>query len=209
VSIPLAAAIVHGEKERNVKLQSVADFTSVSGGGVIGKVDGREIAIGKLKFLQERGVTDLESVESRATALQAEGTDGNVRRHQRKGGRNSHRCRSIKPSTPEAIAQLHKLGLKIIMLTGDNERTANSVAKKLGLDQVEAGVEPQNKHERIQQLRSKDTSWRWPVMASTTRRRWQPRTSGIAMGTGTDVAMESAGITAVKGDLRGIVKAIA
>ena len=102
----------------------------------------------------------------------------------------------IKTSTPEAIAQLHKLGLKIIMLTGDNERTANAVAKKLGLDQVEAGVAPGEKHERIRQLRG--------MIASH-----HPECDvGIAMGTGTDVAMESAGITLVKSDLRGIAQAI-
>jgi len=115
----------------------------------------------------------------------------------------------IKSSTPEAIAQLHKLGLKIIMLTGDNERTANAVAGKLGLDQVEAGVEPQHKHERVQQLRKQgdivamagDGINDAPALAAAH--------VGIAMGTGTDVAMESAGITLVKGDLRGIAKAVA
>src|SRR5204863_489673 len=115
----------------------------------------------------------------------------------------------IKESTPEAIAQLHKLGLKIIMLTGDNERTANAVAKKLGLDKVEAGVEPQRKHERVQQLRQEgqivamagDGINDAPALAAAH--------VGIAMGTGTDVAMESAGITLVKGDLRGIAKAVA
>jgi Cu+-exporting ATPase len=114
----------------------------------------------------------------------------------------------IKPSTPEAIAQLHKLGLKIIMLTGDNERTANAVAKKLGLDQVEAGVEPQHKHERVKQLREQghivamagDGINDAPALAAAN--------VGIAMGTGTDVAMESAGITLVRGDLRAIVKTI-
>ena len=114
----------------------------------------------------------------------------------------------IKASTPEAIAQLHKLGLKIIMLTGDNERTANSVAKTLGLDEVAAGVEPKDKHARIQQLRQQgqivamagDGINDAPALAAAN--------VGIAMGTGTDVAMESAGITLVKGDLLGIAKAI-
>ena len=115
----------------------------------------------------------------------------------------------IKSSTPEAIAQLHKLGLKIIMVTGDNERTANAVARNLALDQVEAGVEPQHKHERVQQLRKQgdivamagDGINDAPALAAAH--------VGIAMGTGTDVAMESAGITLVKGDLRGIAKAVA
>ena len=114
----------------------------------------------------------------------------------------------IKQSTPEAIAQLHKLGLKIIMLTGDNERTAQAVAKKIGLDQVEAGVAPQRKNERIRQLREQgqvvamagDGINDAPALAAAH--------VGIAMGTGTDVAMESAGITLVQGDLRAIAKTI-
>jgi Cu+-exporting ATPase len=114
----------------------------------------------------------------------------------------------IKASTPQAVADLHRLGLKIIMLTGDNERTANAVAKKLGLDQVEAGVEPRRKSERVQQLRQRgqivamagDGINDAPALAAAH--------VGIAMGTGTDVTMESAGITLVKGDLRGIVKTI-
>jgi len=205
---PLAAAIVHGAKERGVKLESVADFTSITGGGVVGKIGGREIAVGKLKFLQERGVADLGAIESKATALQAEGQTAMFVAINGKAAGIITVSDPIKTSTPEAIAQLHKLGLKIIMLTGDNERTANAVAKKLGLDQVEAGVEPQHKHERIQQLRQQgqivamagDGINDAPALAAAN--------VGIAMGTGTDVAMESAGITLVKGDLLGIAKAI-
>src|SRR5450756_2047181 len=130
---PLAAAIVHGAKDRGVKLQSVADFTSITGGGVVGKIDGREIAVGKLKFLQERGVTGLEAVEQQATALQAEGQTAMFAAINGNAAGILTVSDPIKASTPEAIAQLHKLGLKIIMLTGDNERTANAVAKKLSL----------------------------------------------------------------------------
>jgi P-type Cu+ transporter len=205
---PLAAAIVHGAKERGVKLQVAADFTSITGGGVVGKIAGREIAVGKLSFLQERGVADLGAIEAKATALQAEGQTAMFVAINGKAAGILTVSDPIKASTPEAIAQLHKLGLKIIMLTGDNEHTANAVAKKLGLDQVEAGVEPQNKHERIQQLRQQgqivamagDGINDAPALAAAH--------VGIAMGTGTDVAMESAGITLVKGDLRGIAKAI-
>jgi Cu+-exporting ATPase len=205
---PLAAAIVNGAKERAVKLQSVEDFTSITGGGVVGKVGGREIAVGKLKFLQERGVADLGAIEPGATALQAEGQTAMFVAINGKAAGILTVSDPIKPSTVEAIAQLHKLGLKIIMLTGDNECTANAVAKKLGLDRVEAGVEPRHKHERIQQLRKQgeivamagDGINDAPALAAAH--------VGIAMGTGADVAMESAGITLVKGDLRGIVKAI-
>ena len=205
---PLAAAMVRGAKDRNVKLHPVTDFNSITGGGVVGKLGGREIAVGKLKFLQDRHVTDLEGIEPKATALQAEGQTAMFVAINGMAAGIITVSDSIKASTPEAVAQLHKLGLKIIMLTGDNERTANAVAKTLGLDQVAAGVEPKDKHERIQQLRRKgqivamagDGINDAPALAAAN--------VGIAMGTGTDVAMESAGITLVKGDLLGIVKAI-
>ena len=205
---PLAAAIVQGAKERKVKLQPVIDFNSITGGGVVGKIGGREITVGKLKFLQERNVAGLENIESKATALQEEGQTVMFVAINGKAAGIIVVSDPIEASTPEAIAQLHKLGLKIIMLTGDNERTANSVAKKLGLDEVSAGVEPKNKHERILQLRKQgkivamagDGINDAPALAAAN--------VGLAMGTGTDVAMESAGITLVKGDLTGIVKAI-
>ena len=205
---PLAAAIVHGAKERGAKLEPVNDFTSITGGGVIGKVGGREVAVGKLQFLQGRSVTVWEELGHQAEALQAEGQTVMFAAINGQAGGILAVADPIKESTPEAIAQLHRLGLKIIMLTGDNERTANAVAKQLGLDQIEAGVEPQNKHQRIQQLRQQgqivamagDGINDAPALAAAH--------VGIAMGTGTDVAMESAGITLVKGDLRGIVKTI-
>jgi len=205
---PLAAAMVRGAKDRNVKLHPVTDFNSITGGGVVGKLGGREIAVGKLKFLQDRHVTDLEGIEPKATVLQAEGQTAMFVAINGKAAGIITVSDPIKTSTPEAIAQLHKLGLKIIMLTGDNERTATAVAKTLGLDQVAAGVEPKDKHARIQQLRQQgqivamagDGINDAPALAAAN--------VGIAMGTGTDVAMESAGITLVKGDLLGIVKAI-
>jgi Cu+-exporting ATPase len=205
---PLAAAMVHGAKARNVKLQPVTDFNSITGGGVVGKIGGREIAVGKLKFLQDRNVADLGNIESKATALQTEGQTAMFVAINGKAAGIITVSDPIKASTPEAIAQLHKLGLKIIMLTGDNERTAKAVAKTLGLDEVAAGVEPKDKHERIQQLRQQgqivamagDGINDAPALAAAN--------VGIAMGTGTDVAMESAGITLVKSDLLGIAKAI-
>jgi Cu+-exporting ATPase len=205
---PLAAAIVRGAKERNVKLQPVADFNSITGGGVVGKIGGSEISVGKLKFLQDWHVEDLEGIEHQATALQAEGQTAIFVAINGKAAGILTVSDPIKASTPEAIAQLHKLGLKIIMLTGDNECTANAVAKTLGIDEVAAGIEPKDKHERIQQLRQHgkivamagDGINDAPALAAAN--------VGIAMGTGTDVAMESAGITLVKGDLLGIAKAI-
>ncbi len=206
---PLAAAIVQGAKDRGVEPQSVSDFASITGGGVVGKLDGGEVVVGKLKFLQERGVSGLDAIEQQAAALQSEGQGAMFAAINGRVAGVLAVSDPIKASTSEAIAQLHQRGLKIIMLTGDNERTANAVARKLGLDQVEAGVEPQDKHKRVEQLRKKgeivamagDGINDAPALAAAH--------VGIAMGTGTDVAMESAGITLLKGDLRGIAKAVA
>lgn len=205
---PLASAIVQGAKERGVTPQSVTDFNSVTGGGVVGKLGDREVAVGKLGFYREQGSAGLEALEQQATPFESEGQTAMFVTINRQAAGVIVVSDPIKASTPEAIAQLHKLGLRIIMLTGDNERTARAVAQKLGLDQVEAGVAPERKHERIRQLREQgqivamagDGINDAPALAAAH--------VGIAMGTGTDVAMESAGITLVKGDLRAIAKAI-
>ena len=205
---PLATAIVQGARERGVKPEPVSDFASVTGGGVTGKLGQREIVVGKLAFLQQRGIGGTGAFEAVAMDLQ---NQGHTVVFVGIGGNFAGILAvadPIKESTPEAIEQLHRLGLRIIMLTGDNERTANAVAQKLGIDQVEAGVEPQRKHERVQQLREQgrivamagDGINDAPALAAAD--------VGIAMGTGTDVAMQSAGITLVKGDLRAITKAI-
>jgi P-type Cu+ transporter len=205
---PLAGAILRGARERGVKPQPVADFASVTGGGVTGKLGQREIVVGKLAFLQSRGVRGADALEAIAAQLQRE---GHTVIFAGLGGNFAGLLAvadPIKVATPEAIEQLHRLGLKIIMLTGDNERTANGVARKLGIDQVEAGVDPQRKHERVQQLRNEgrivamagDGINDAPALAAAN--------VGIAMGTGTDIAIESAGVTLVKGDLRAISKAI-
>lgn len=205
---PLAAAIVHGAHERGMKLRPVADFASITGAGVIGKIDGRALVVGKLKLLRERNVTNLESAEQQAAHLQAEGQTVIFAALDGRAAGLLTVSDPIKASTPEAIEQLHRLGLKVIMLTGDNERTANTVAQKLGLDQVEAGVEPQHKYERVQQLRQQGDTVAMAGDGINDAPALAAAHVGIAMGTGTDVAMESAGITLVKGDLRGIVKAI-
>jgi Cu+-exporting ATPase len=205
---PLAAALIRGAKERGITPQAVTDFDSISGGGVIGKLGDRSVIVGKLQFLQQRGVQGLEAIVPRATGWQDEGQTVIFVSLDGQAAGILAVSDPIKVSTPRAIAQLQQMGLKIIMLTGDNERTANAVAKKLGLDQVEAGVEPQHKNERVRQLREQgqivamagDGVNDAPALAAAH--------VGIAMGTGTDVAIESSGITLVKGDLRSIVQAI-
>ncbi len=205
---PLAAAIVSGAKQRALTVEPVDNFQSTTGGGVTGQVRNRKIHVGNAAFLRSSHVASLEKIESRARELQSEGQgvmfvaiDGEL------AGAIAV-ADPIKQSAPSAIDHLHDLGIKVIMLTGDNERTARAVASKLAIDEVEAGVEPQDKHERIKRLRdgrhlvamAGDGINDAPALAAAD--------VGIAMGTGTDVAMESAGITLMKGDLRGIEKAI-
>jgi P-type Cu+ transporter len=205
---PLARAVVDGAAKRGIKILPVTDFQSTTGGGVLGRVAEHSVAVGKPKFLREQGVQQADDLLKRADELQAQG-DGIV--FVAVDGRVVGVIAvadPIKETTQSAIEQLHRLGIKIIMLTGDNERTARAVAQKLGIDEIEAGVEPQHKNERIRALRERgdvvamagDGINDAPALAAAD--------VGIAMGTGTDVAMESAGITLMKGDLRGIEKAI-
>ncbi len=206
---PLAAAIVNGAKERDVKVPPVTGFESATGGGVSGNVDGRRVIVGKSDFLRSQSISGgLEDLEDKAAELQQQGQGAMFVAIGGQAAGVLAVSDPIKESTPGAIEQLHKLGLKLIMLTGDNERTARAVAEKLGIDQVEAGVEPQHKNQRVRELRDEgefvamagDGINDAPALAAAD--------VGIAMGTGTDVAMESAGITLLKGDLRGIEKAI-
>ncbi len=205
---PLAAAIVRGAEERGLTPGQVSDFQSTTGGGVSGQVNGRRVLVGKPKFLREQNVRGIDELESKGAKLQDEGNGVIFVAVDEQAAGLIAVSDPIKESTPGAIAQLHELGLKVIMLTGDNERTARRVAEQLGIDEVEAGVEPQHKNERVRRLRESgevvamagDGINDAPALAAAD--------VGIAMGTGTDVAMESAGITLLKGDLRGIEKAI-
>ena len=205
---PLAASIVHGAQDRHLTLAKVTDFQSTTGGGVIGKVDGREVLVGKPQFLRAQNVSGIEPLEPKADELQEQGQTVIFVAVDRRAVGIIAVADPIKESSSEAIRRLHRVGIKIIMLTGDNARTAKSVAEKLGIDEVEAGIEPKHKNERVRKLREQgrvvamagDGINDAPALAAAD--------VGIAMGTGTDVAMESAGITLVKGDLRGIEKAI-
>ena len=204
---PIAAAIVRGAKERGVALRTVEHFESVTAGGVVGKVDGRDVLVGKPKFIHER-VSGSEALEKQAAEFQNKGHTVVLVAVAGKPAGLISVADVVKASTPEAIKELHAAGIKITMLTGDNERTAQSVAKPLGIDHVEAGVEPADKSEHVKRLREQgqvvamagDGINDAPALAAAD--------VGIAMGTGTDVAMESAGVTLVKGDLRGIKNAI-
>jgi Cu+-exporting ATPase len=202
---PIASAIVRGAEERGLTLASAQAFQSTTGGGVSARVNDREIRVGHAAFLQG----DVRSLETRAADLRAKGaTVVFVSIGARAAGLLAV-ADPIKSSTPEAVRALHARGVELLMLTGDNETTARAVADQLGLDAVEAGVSPEEKHARVRQLHASgkvvamagDGINDAPALAAAD--------VGIAMGTGTDVAMESAGITLLSGDLRGVAKAIA
>ncbi len=205
---PLAHAIVVGAKDRGVTISTVEQFDSVTGGGVHGTVEGKTILIGKQSILADKKVQNLAQLDDRADELQKQGrTVMFVAVDQELAGLLAV-SDPIKTSTPEAVRALHNLGLRIIMLTGDNEKTARVVAEKLGIDEFHAGVRPEDKHERVKVLRAE----RRKVLMAGDGINDAPALAeadvGVAMGTGTDVAIESSGVTLVKGDLRGIVKAI-
>ncbi len=205
---PLAAAIVRGAKARKLTLPDVADFRSVTAGGVAGRVDNRTVLVGKLKYLAAVGVAVPAVLTERATALQAEGKTVLFAAVDGQAAGLLAVADPIKASTPEAIAQLHALGVKLVMATGDNRATATTVARQLGLDQFEAEVEPADKIRLVQKLQADGARVAMAGDGVNDAPALAAADVGIAMGTGTDVAMESAGVTLVKGDLRGIAQAI-
>jgi Cu+-exporting ATPase len=203
---PLASAIVKGAEERGIALGSAEGFESVTGHGVRGRVDGSQVVLGNRKLLDDIGV-DGGALAERAEALRADGQTVMFVVVENKVGGLLGVADPIKQSTPEAIDQLHKDGIRIVMLTGDSRTTAEAVARRLGIDEVIAEVLPDRKADVVKRLQGEG---RFVAMAGdgiNDAPALAQAQVGIAMGTGTDVAMESAGVTLVKGDLRGIVRA--
>jgi Cu+-exporting ATPase len=204
---PLAAAIVAGARERGVEIANAVSFESLTGKGVKGRVDGSEVALGNRKLLEDLGV-DPGDLAGKADALARDGqtvmfvmVDGIV------AGLVGV-ADPVKATTPEAIRQLHAEGVRIVMLTGDSRTTADAVAGKLGIDEVVAEVLPGQKADAVKRLQGEGRTVAMAGDGINDAPALAQAQVGIAMGTGTDVAMESAGITLVKGDLRGIVRAL-
>ena len=203
---PLAEAIVRGAEERGIELVKANNFQSVTGKGVTGEVDGHSVAAGNAALLESLGI-NAGNLSQQADRQRAEGQTVMLIAIDGKAAGLIGVADPVKESTAEAISDLHAEGIKIVMITGDNQITADAVAGKLTIDQVHAGVLPEQKAELIKQLQAEghivamagDGVNDAPALAQAH--------VGIAMGTGTDVAIESAGITLVKGDLRGIVRA--
>jgi P-type Cu+ transporter len=205
---PLAAAIVQGAKDQNLTLEAAKDFRSVTAGGVAGTVAGRGVLVGKVEFLRKESIAGLEPLEASAVIHQENGMTAMFVAVDGLPAGILAVADPIKPTTAEAIQKLHALGVKLVMLTGDNRRTAAAVAKQLGLDAVEAEVEPAGKVAHVKKLRKEGRQVAMAGDGINDAPALSEAEVGIAMGTGTDVAMQSAGITLVKGDLRGIAKAI-
>lgn len=203
---PLAEAIVRGAEARGHELSKASDFMSVTGKGVRGVVDGREVALGNLAMMAEVGV-DPSPLQDRAEALRGEGQTVMFVASDNELTGIIGVADPIKESTPEAIAALHEEGLHVVMLTGDSETTARAVAEKLGIDEVIAGVLPDEKAAKVASLQAEGRVVAMAGDGINDAPALARADVGIAMGTGTDVAMESAGVTLVKGDLRGIVRA--
>jgi Cu+-exporting ATPase len=206
---PIAAAIVRGAKEQGIVLEAAKDFRSVAGGGVAGTIAGRALLmVGKPDFLRSEKITGLEPLETSAVKLQEEGKTVMFIAADGQPAGILAVADPIKSTTAEAVRELHALGLQVVMLTGDNRRTAAAVAKKLGLDAVEAEIEPAGKVAHVKKLRAEGKHVAMAGDGINDAPALSEAEVGIAMGTGTDVAMQSAGVTLVKGDLRGIAKAI-
>ena len=205
---PLARAIVEAAKKDPLGLRAVTDFQSTTGGGVSANLDGRRVLVGKEKFLADSNVTFSSELKGQADRLQEQAqTTVWISLDGRAIGVLGI-ADPIKPTTRTAIRALHDMGLKIIMCTGDNRRTAESVASELGIDEVRAEVMPEEKIEIVKRLKASGAIVAMAGDGINDAPALAAADVGIAMGTGTDVAIESAGITLVKGDLMGIVKAM-
>ena len=203
---PLAAAIVAGAKDRGLQLSRVENFQSLTGKGASGEVDGHTVTVGNAALLRELGLRSAGLAET-AEQLRREGRTVMYAVIDKRPEGLLAVSDPIKSSAPEAIASLHRMGLQIVMLTGDNRTTAKAVASQLGIDQVEAEVLPQGKAEVVKKVQAEGKIVAMAGDGVNDAPALAQAHVGIAMGTGTDVAMESAGLTLVQGDLRGIVRA--
>ncbi|MEA3411910.1 MAG: heavy metal translocating P-type ATPase [Pseudomonadota bacterium] len=203
---PLAEAIVRGALDRDLTPDPVEDFQSVTGKGVTGRVEGRHVALGNLGLLNDLGI-DPGDLPAQADTLRREGETVMFLGIDGRAAGLIGVADPVKETTPEAIADLHREGIRVVMLTGDSRATAEAVAKRLDIDRVQAEVLPDQKAEVVKQLQAEGRIVAMAGDGINDAPALAQAHAGIAMGTGTDVAMESAGVTLVKGDLRGIVRA--
>ncbi|WP_457150050.1 heavy metal translocating P-type ATPase [Mesorhizobium sp. P5_C1] len=203
---PLAEAIVEGAGTRGLEIADASGFEAVTGKGVSGTVSGKKVALGNAAMMTDLGI-DTASVSARAETLQTEGRTVMFVAVGDKLAGIVAVADPVKATTAEAIRALHDSGLRIVMATGDNERTAKAIARSLGIDEVRAGLLPEQKAALVEELRARSKGVAMAGDGVNDAPALAAADVGIAMGTGADVAVESAGITLVKGDLNGIVRA--
>ena len=205
---PLAAAIAADAARRGLDSPAAEDFRSEAGGGVAGRIGPRRVHLGNAGFLRREGIAGLDKLEAAAEALQAAGKTVVFAAIDGRPAGVLAAADPPKASAAEALRDLHALGLRVIMLTGDNRRTASAVAAQLGIDAFEAEVLPDGKAATIRQLRQQGVRVAMAGDGINDAPALSEADVGLAMGTGTDVAMQSAGITLLAGDLRGIARAV-
>lgn len=203
---PLAAAIVASAKEQGLAMEDVSDFSSVTGKGVVGKVGGRLVSLGNAKMMQNQGIA-LGALETRADEFRRDGATALFAAIDGKPGGVIAVADPVKASTPQALETLRADGIRIVMLTGDNRTTAGAVARRLGIDEVEAEVLPEDKNQVIKRLKAQGRVVAMAGDGVNDAPALAEADIGVAMGTGTEVAIQSAGVTLVKGDLAGIARA--
>jgi len=204
---PLAAAIVAAAVDRKAAIQEAADFVSVTGKGVTGKIGVKSVALGNAKLMADLGI-NLGDLERKADELRSDGATALFLAIDGKPGGIIAVADPIKSTTPAALDSLRKDGIRIVMLTGDNKTTAEAVARKLGIKEVEADVLPQDKNRIVKKLTAEGRIVAMAGDGVNDAPALAEAAVGIAMGTGTEVAIQSAGITLVKGDLAGIARAM-
>lgn len=203
---PLASALIKGAEAKGISLAEVENFDTVSGKGITGVVDGRAVALGNRALMEDSGI-DLGTLAARADALRGDGQTVLFAAFEGKAAGLFGVADPVKESSAEAVRALRREGVRVVMLTGDNRVTAQAVARKLGIDEVMADVLPDQKAEKVKDLQKEGRIVAMAGDGINDAPALAQAQVGIAMGTGTDVAMESAGVTLVKGDLRGIVRA--
>ena len=203
---PLADAVLRAAKDRSLTLSEAKDFDSPVGKGVLGTVDGRHVVLGGARLMSEQG-TDTAPLEAEAEALRREGATAIFATVDGQLAGLLGIADPIKESTPEAVRALRADGVRLVMMTGDNRTTALAVAQRLGIDEVEAEVLPQDKAKVVQKLRAEGRAVAMAGDGVNDAPALAAAEVGIAMGAGSDVAIESAGVTLLKGDLQGIVRA--
>lgn len=203
---PLAHAIAVAAKEKGLFIAKADEFDSSTGKGVLGKVSGRAVVLGNVKMMNDLGV-DVSAIEAQGDALRKDGATVIFAAVNGKAAGLLAIADPIKQTTPQAVKELQKTGIRVVMLTGDNKTTAEAVARQLGIDEVEAEVLPEDKSRIVKKLRGEGRTVAMAGDGTNDAPALAAADIGIAMGTGTDVAMESAGVTLLKGDLMGIARA--